>query len=88
MQLGPLGARTDAGASPENIGIVAVVSGASSLAPTPTAPQPTIKTDRPAPRRSATSDLPMLVIALNCRRRTADAHEQSAQTRGRTPIGR
>jgi hypothetical protein len=88
MQLGPLGASSDAGALLENIAFVAVVSGASALAPAPTAPQPTIKTNRPALARRATSDLRMLVITFNCRRRTPDAHKRSTQARRRTPIGR
>jgi hypothetical protein len=64
MQLGPLGATSDVGASPD-IASVAVVSGASAPppAPTTTAPQPTIKTNRPALAHRATSDLPMFVIA-------------------------
>jgi hypothetical protein len=61
MQLGPLGAS------------VADVPGVGALCSTPprAAPHPTIKTNRPALARSATSDLPMFVITLNCRRRSA-----------------
>jgi hypothetical protein len=73
---------------PENIAFVAVVSGASALAPAPTAPQPTIKTNRPALARRATSDLRMLVITFNCRRWTPDAHKRSTQARRRTSIRR
>ena len=88
MQLGPLGASSEAGALPENIAFVAVLSVASAFAPAPTAPQPTIKTNKPALARSATSDLPMLVITSNCKRRTSDAHKRSAQARRRTSVGR
>ena len=49
---------------------VADVPGVGALCSTPprAAPHPTIKTNRPALARSATSDLPMFVITLNCRR--------------------
>jgi hypothetical protein len=58
MQLGPLGAS------------VADVPGGGALCSTlpRAAPHPTIKTNRPALARSATSDLPMFVITSNCRR--------------------
>jgi hypothetical protein len=58
MQLGPRGAS------------VANVPGVGALWSTPpprAAPNPTINTNRPALARSATSDLPMFVITLNCR---------------------
>jgi hypothetical protein len=61
-----LGATSDVGGSPDiALVAVAVVSGASAPppAPTTTAPQPTIKTNRPALAHRATSDLPMFVIA-------------------------
>ena len=49
---------------------VADVPGVGALCSTPprAAPHPTIKTNRPALARSATSDLPMFVITSNCRR--------------------
>jgi hypothetical protein len=58
MQLGPLGAS------------VADVPGVGAPCSTPprAAPHPTIKTNRPALARSATSDLPIFVITSNCRR--------------------
>ena len=61
--VGPLGAGGGAGVSPD-IAFVAVVSGASALAPAPTtaAPHPTIKTNRLALARSAAFDLPMFLI--------------------------
>ena len=49
---------------------VADVPGVGALCSTPprAAPHPTIKTNRPALARTATSDLPRFVITLNCRR--------------------
>ena len=66
LPLGPPGLLGGAGASLD-IAFVAVVSGASALAPAPTtaAPHPTIKTNRLALARSAAFDLPMFLILLN-----------------------
>ena len=63
LPLGPPGLLGGAGASLD-IAFVAVVSGASALAPAPTtaAPHPTIRTNRPALARSTTSDLPAFFI--------------------------
>ena len=72
MQLGPLGAS------------VADVPGVGALCSTAprAAPHPTIKTNRPALARSATSDLPMFVITLNCRRAGRPMqHKRSTQAR-------
>jgi hypothetical protein len=62
--VGPPGAGGGAGVSPD-IAFVAVVSGASAIAPAPTttAPHPTITTNKAAQARSATSDLPTFVIS-------------------------
>ncbi len=61
--VGPPGAGGGAGVSPD-IAFVAVLSGASALAPAPTtaAPHPTITTNKAAQARSAISDLPTFVI--------------------------
>lgn len=61
--VGPPGAGGGAGAWLD-IAFVAVVSGASALAPAPTtaAPHPTITTNKAAQARSAISDLPTFVI--------------------------
>jgi hypothetical protein len=80
LPVGPPGLVGGAGAWLD-IAFVAVVSGASALAPAPTtaAPHPTIKTNRPALARSATCDLPTFVIIVKCRRRAPDAHKRSTQ---------
>ena len=72
--VGPPGAGGGAGVSPD-IAFVAVLAGASVLAPAPTtaAPNPTITTNRTALARLATLELPTFVITLNFRRRTPDA---------------
>ena len=77
MQLGPRGASV-----PPDMAFVAVVSGAGAPEPAPTkaAPQPIIKTNRPAlARRANSSDLPMFVITPNSRRRTPDAQKWRRQ---------
>lgn len=81
MQLGPRGASSGACGSPD-MAFVAVVAGASALAPAPTKADahPTVKTNRPALVRSATTfDLLMFVIGLNSRRRTPDAQKCGPQ---------
>jgi len=80
MQLGPLGAS------------VADVPGVGAFCSTlpRAAPHPTIKTNRPALARRATSDLPMFVITSNCRRagrpmqhkRSTQAHRARCNRQG------
>jgi hypothetical protein len=63
---------------------VADVPGVGALCSTPprAAPHPTIKTNRPALARSATSDLPMFVMTSNCRRAGRPMqHKRSTQAR-------
>jgi hypothetical protein len=75
---------------------VADVPGVGALCSTPprAAPDPTIKTNRPALTRSATSDLPMFVITLNCRRagramqrkRSTQARRTRCNRQGQLPV--
>jgi hypothetical protein len=75
---------------------VADVPGVGAFCSTPprAAPHPTIKTNRPALARSATSDLPMFVITLNCRRagramqrkRSMQARRTRCNRQGQLPV--
>jgi hypothetical protein len=75
---------------------VADVPGVGAFCSTPprAAPHPTIKTNRPALTRSATSDLPMFVITLNCRRagramqrkRSTQARRTRCNRQGQLPV--
>ena len=80
--VGPPGAGGGSGIS-LGIALVADAPGVGELCSIPpkAAPYPTIKTNRPAPARSAISHLPVFVITLNCRRRAPDAHKRSTQAR-------
>jgi hypothetical protein len=63
------------------------VPGVRALCSTPprAAPHPTIKTNRPALARSATSDLPTFVITSNCRRAGRPMRHKRAHSRRSPP---